>query len=660
MVDQNQDESPERVLAAAAQDEAAAEDAAESAASADADGSGKAAASVDDVDDPNFERLLEFLKDSRAFDFTGYKRPSLIRRVRHRMREIKVDTYEQYHDILEVRPEEFTALFNTILINVTGFFRDADAWSHLASDILPGLLASTDDGTVRVWSAGCASGQEAYSIAMLLHDMMGEGFRDRVKIYATDVDEDALAQARQASYTDREIAGLPDHFRDRYFDRVGQRYVVSADLRRSVIFGRNDLTRDAPISRIDILLCRNTLMYFNAETQSRVVSRLGFALRPNGVLFLGKAEMLLNHASVFNPIDLKRRFFRKALNDTGEGVYIGTAWQTSPGPLSLTEGDRLRSEIMRTTPVAQIVVGVDGRLVMVNQRASALLGLSDRDVGRPFQDLDISYRPVELRSHLAEVAEKRLPVSIREVEWHRMGGDDLYIDVQLVPLLDGTGSLLGTGISFVDVTRFRQLQIEIETANRQLETAYEELQSTNEELETTNEELQSTVEELETTNEELQSTNEELETMNEELQSSNDELQATNEQLRDRTLEITDLNAFMQSILNSLDAGVIVVNRDLVVQAWTDHAHELWGLREEETVGQHLLNLDSGLPTGELHPMLRAVINGQEASVTRRITAVNRRGRPVELRVTITPLRSDGGADVAGALVLMEQTSSQS
>ena len=185
--------------------------------------------------------------------------------------------------------------------------------------------------------------------------------------------------------------------------------------------------------------------------------------------------------------------------------------------------------------------------------------------------------------------------------------------------------------------------MEVETANRQLETAYEELQSTNEELETTNEELQSTVEELETTNEELQSTNEELETMNEELQSANDELQITNDELRERTLEISELNRFTQSILSSLDAAVVVLDRDLAVRVWTRQAQNLWGLRDDETVGHHLLNLDSGLPTAQLHPWLRAVIAGQEPAVVgQRLQAVDRRGRTIDLRITVSALQADG------------------
>ena len=608
-------------------------------------------------EDPSFERLLQFLRDSRSFDFTGYKRPSLVRRVRHRMREIGIDSFEDYQDVLQLEPREFTALFNTILINVTSFFRDSGAWEELRTQILPQVLEASGGGPVRVWSAGCSAGQEAYSIAMLLHEEMGSSFRERVKIYATDVDEDALNYARQASYTERETHGLPESYRERYFDLVNGRYVFTPDLRRSVIFGRNDLTSDAPISRIDILLCRNTLMYLNAETQTRVVGRLGFALRQDGVLFLGKAEMLLNHASVFEPIDLKRRFFRRVRVDVAEGAVLGIWGRGGTRAFASDNGTRLRNEILHTNPVAQIAVGADGRLAMVNQRANALLGLSDRDLGRPFQDLEISYRPVELRSQLTAATESRAPVWLREVEWRRGGPDVVYVDVQLMPLSGSNGEVIGASISFTDVTRFRQLRVEVETTNRQLELAYEELQSTNEELETTNEELQSTVEELETTNEELQSTNEELETMNEELQSANDELQMTNEQLRDRTIEITDLNAFMESVLGSLEAAVIVLDSDLVVQVWTRQAHDLWGLRADETVGQHVLNLDSGLPTAELHPWLRAVITGQQAAIVgRHMRAVNRRGRSVDLRVTVTALQTDSEAP-AGALILMEDVS---
>jgi two-component system CheB/CheR fusion protein len=489
---------------------------------------------------------------------------------------------------------------------------------------------------------------------MTLVEAMGaQAFRQRVKLYATDVDEDALAAARQASYSEREVRGLPEGYLEKYFEAGNGRFSFRKDLRRNVIFGRNDMVQDAPISRIDLLACRNALMYFNAETQARIVSRLGFALKPEGVLFLGKAEMLLNHTSTFEPIDLKQRFFRKTARDAAAEVAAAAA----PPPITRRtpvddDVHALRTEAFLTSPVAQLVIDEQEKLGLINHRAANLLGLTEHDLGRPFQDLEVSYRPAELRSHLGSVRDSRSIAWLHDVEWHRSANERLVLDIQLVPLVDPRGRLLGTSIMFNDVSRFRQLQDELETTNRQLETAYEELQSTNEELETTNEELQSTVEELETTNEELQSTNEELETMNEELQSMNDELQATNEELRDRTTEISSLNQFMESILGSLGAAVIVVNRDMIIQVWNRHAEDLWGLREEETIGAHLLNLDSGLPTEQVKPLVRDVFEGSTIS-EQVLKAVNRRGRVVQLRVTATPLLS-GAEAPSGVLLLME------
>jgi two-component system CheB/CheR fusion protein len=606
--------------------------------------------------DPSFERLLSYLKEGRAFDFTGYKRASLIRRVRHQMQQVKIGTFDEYYDYLQVHPDEFTALFNTILINVTGFFRDEDAWNHLAAEVLPALVASAGNQPIRLWSAGCATGQEAYSLAMALAEVIGlSAFRDQVKIYATDVDEDALTVARQATYGDKEIQGLPEGYLERYFDVTSGRYAFNKDLRRNVIFGRNDLVQDAPISRIDLLACRNTLMYFNAETQARILSRLGFALKPDGILFLGKAEMLFNHTGSFQPLDLKRRFFRKMARTDSNDLLTPLAAVGAASQVSAMDEDiyALRTEAFLTSPVAQLVVDEKDQLALMNYRAVTMLALTERDLGRPFQDLEISYRPAELRSHLATVRELRTSTWLRDVEWHRSATEHLVVDIQVVPLADARSRLLGTAILFNDVSRFRQLQDELQATNRQLETAYEELQSTNEELETTNEELQSTVEELETTNEELQSTNEELETMNEELQSMNDELQATNEELRERTGEISALNEFMESILGSLDAAVVVLNHEQLVQAWNRQAEDLWGLREDETVGQHFLNLDTGLPTEQLQPLIQEVIVGSSSNGELRLDAINRRGRAVALRVTVTPLIS-ASSDPRGALLLME------
>ncbi|GIJ44543.1 chemotaxis protein CheR [Virgisporangium aliadipatigenens] len=437
--------------------------------------------------DPQFEALLVYLKEERGFDFTGYKRSSLMRRVGRRMSQIHVPDYAEYLDYLQVHPEEFTALFNTILINVTGFFRDAEAWDHLRTDVLPSMLAGKGpDAPLRVWSAGCASGEEAYSLAILLAEALGpDQFRTRVKIYATDVDDEGLTQARHASYDDREVQGLPPELLERYFEPGGNRYTFRKDLRRSVIFGRNDLVQDAPISRIDLLVCRNALMYFNAETQSRILTRFHFALAGGGILFLGKAEMLLSHANLFTPIDLKRRLFRKvAPSHVGNGTQFTEMPQ--PAPRNQVVGlDRLRTEAFSASPVAQVVVTADGLVALSNRQAETLFGVSPREVGRPFRDLDMSYRPVELRGLIEQAQVERRMIRVPDVEYQRSPGDKVHLEVQINPLVDTDARLLGVSLIFLDVTAAQHLHEELEHANRQLETAYEELQSTNEELETT-------------------------------------------------------------------------------------------------------------------------------------------------------------------------------
>jgi two-component system CheB/CheR fusion protein len=603
--------------------------------------------------DPEFETLLAHLRDGRGFDFTGYKRSSLVRRVDRRMAQVGIDDYAEYLDYLELHGEEFTALFNTILINVSGFFRDPEAWELLRARVLPQMIAAKGpQELLRVWSAGCASGPEAYTLAMVLAELLGpESFRDRVKIYATDVDEEALTQARHATYDEREVRGIPPTMLERYFERQGQAYTFRKDLRRSVIFGRNDLVQDAPISRVDLLVCRNTLMYLMAETQARILARFNFALNPTGALFLGKAEMLLSHGGLFAPIDLKRRMFRKVPRAVPHGVPVPPDATASAATANML--DRIREEALLAGPVAQVVVTTDGLVALVNHQAEMLLGVSIRDKGRPFRDLDLSYRPLELRRFIEQAQVERRTVRVGDAVFHRGGGQHT-LEVAVSPLVDHDSGVLGVTIVFSDVTEPRRLQAELESAHRQLETAYEELQSTNEELETMNEELQSTVEELETTNEELQSTNEELETMNEELQSTNDELQAINEELQDRTAQVDEANGFLEAILSGLRAGVVVLAPDLSVRVWNRQAHELWGLRPEETVGQHFLTLDIGLPLEQLAPMIRRALGGEAGVQELTLSAVNRRGRRIGLRVLGSPL-TDYANRPAGAILMMEE-----
>ena len=506
---------------------------------------------TEDGADRGLEDLLVFIRDARGFDFTGYKRSSLARRIRKRMQEAGVADYVDYRDQLESSAEEFGHLFNTILINVTGFFRDTETWTFLQREIMPGLLADAEDGReIRIWSAGCASGEEAYSLTIAFAEALGiEDTAKRVKIYGTDVDDEALHDARAGLYSTKALDALPGEMRDKYFEQNGSQFAFRPDLRRRVIFGRHDLTRDAPISRLDLLVCRNTLMYFNVETQSQVIDRFHFACREGGYLFLGKAEMLLSDGERFEVVSMRQRIFRRR-----PGVAV-PKYQTAPVRFDIAGGPevrevnrkrQLRDMALDSAPFAAIGVDAEGIVALLNNQMRTLFGMSSRDLGRPFHDLEISYRPVELRSLIERAHAEHRVIRLNSVERRLSGDDSQYLDIHIHPLWGNDGLSAGVAMVFVDTTLTTRLQHEVKRNREELDTAHEELQSTNEELETTNEELQST----------------------------NDELHSANEELSERSAQVASVNAFMDAILRSLEAAVIVVDRDFQVTAWSTPAEE--------------------------------------------------------------------------------------
>jgi two-component system CheB/CheR fusion protein len=592
----------------------------------DEDGADVAAVGADPGEDaPGLEVMLDFLHRSRGFDFTGYKRTTLARRIRRRMSVIGVMTYPEYVDYLEVRPDEFPQLFNTILINVTGFFRDPAAWTSLRTLVDERLARRAPGSQIRVWCAGCASGEEPYTLAMMFAESLGiEACAERVKIYATDVDEEALAEARLGTYSPKALENVPPELAEKYFTRSGASFLFKKELRRAVIFGRHDLVQDAPISRVDLISCRNTLMYFNAETQTRILNRLHFALNDDGILFLGKAEMLLTHANLFSPLEMKLRVFGRT---KGRQRDTAPAAPKRPRDDGAAEGERARLHraAFERAPVAQIVLDGEGRIALVNHRAGHLFALTPKDIGKPFHDLEVSYRPAELRSGIDRVRKERRPVRLPEVERIMGSGERTYLDIEIVPLLTEAGAVIGTQLSFSDVSNAHELQAVLRKTNAELETASEELQSTSEELETTNEELQST----------------------------NEELQAMNEELRQRGEELLDVSTFFGSILATLHSGIAVLDRELLVRAWNPRMEELWGIRADEVAGKPFVTLDIGLPIDQLAGTIRtSLATGKEGEQV--LDCMTRRGKSLRCRVTVTPMKAD---PTRGVTLVVEEAS---
>ena len=556
---------------------------------------------------------------------------------------------------MEVHQDEFIQLFNVILINVTSFYRDDPVWSYLRETVIPDIVLSKQDKPIRAWVAGCASGEEAYSLSMMLCEALGEErYLNNVKIYATDADDEAVNEARIASYSLQSMETVSPVLREKYFVHLNSKLSFRPEMRRSVIFGRHDLLQDAPISSLDLLMCRNTLMYFNAETQSRILNRFHYALKDDGYLVLGKAEMLLSHSDLFIPAEIKHRIFRKVPRSSSrERILALTNIQPSSAD-NAGAHPRMRELSFDASLVPQIVVNSEGILVLANQRARALFSLAHQDIGRPLQDLEISYRPIELRSLIDKAHQDRHPIRVTKVQRNRPDGREQYFDVEVAPLSTNEENSVGTSVTFNDVTTYHQVYDELQSSNQELETTNEELQSAHEELETTNEELQSTNEELETTNEELQSTNEELETMNEELQSTNEELETTNTELRVITKELNSSNGFLESILASLRSAVIVIDKQFKIIIWSQRSGDMFGLRQDEVVGESLLTLDCGLPVEQLKEPIRAFLRNGSTYSECILQAMNRKGRSFVCKVRVTPL-AHSGENLKGVVLSLEE-----
>jgi two-component system CheB/CheR fusion protein len=423
---------------------------------------------------PGLDDVLAHVKRTRGFDLTGYKRSTIERRITKRMSEAGMADFSDYLDHLQVHPDDFVELFNTILINVTAFFRDPDHWAFLRDHVISALVANRgDEGPIRVWSAGCSSGEEAYSVAMLLADTLGvDSFRTRVKVYATDLDQEALTQARHARYTTEAVSSVPEDLRSRFFEQDGRRWTFHPEIRRAVIFGRHDLLSDAPIGRIDLLVCRNVLMYFTAESQSQILRHLHFALNDDGHLFLGKAEMMLARSELFTPVSLRHRVFRKVVVDRNGRSDPPPAGSQGAGVAGkhIQRQVCLRDAAFGSVPVAQVVVNVDGIVTLVNAAARGMFGITQADIGRRLADLELSYRPIELRSRIEEALANERPVHIGNVERPVPPNDMMYLDVWVTPHRMGDSDVMGVAVSFEDVTRYERLRRRLVETNQELET----------------------------------------------------------------------------------------------------------------------------------------------------------------------------------------------
>jgi len=582
-------------------------------------------------------QISTILRNVTGHDFHGYKRGTFLRRVHRRLQVLQVDTVGAYVERLRADREEVQNLFQDLLIGVTQFFRDPQEFDLLETEI-PRLFEGKRAGDqFRVWVLGCATGEEAYSIAILLREHMALlDHPPHVQIFATDLDARALGLARAGRYT----SAIADHVRpdrlERWFVREGDTFCVSKELREMCIFSPHNLVKDAPFSRIDLLSCRNLLIYLNADIQNRVIPIFHFSLQPGGLLFLGSSENVTRHGKLFASIDRRNRLFRRLETATRiipDFPLTGRARLGEAGELALVQAPavaRLSGMISRQAEAiaeryapAYVVVdphydvlhfsGRTGRFLepLAGAASLNLINLVHRDLR------------VELRSALNRAASNGRRVELSRLALRQgdrasainmvvepIGGSDI---TSFVVVFQDAGSL-SEGSNFLDRAEgddhVQRLEADLRLTRERLQATIEELESTNEELKSSNEEYQSI-------NEELQSANEEMETSKEELQSVNEELQTVNGELAHRVAELGRSNSDLKNLLEATQIATVFLDNDLRVRSFTPTATDVF----------HLLETDIGRPIG--HVVSRVTYPELQDDVRRVLKALVPVDRPV-------------------------------
>jgi two-component system CheB/CheR fusion protein len=531
--------------------------------------------------------ILALVSGQSGVDFGTYKQTTILRRIARRMVATQQVTLEDYRKRLDVDREEVKNLARGFLIKVTEFFRDEEAFDFLRASVLPVLIerARSRGRALRIWSAGCATGEEPYSIAILHADMLGPELGEwNITIFATDLDEESIRFARRGLYPDKVVAKLPESYRERFFEQTESGPQVAKSIRQMVIYGQQDLGRGVPFPRMDLVVCRNLLIYFKPELQQLVLDRFAFSLgHTDGFLFLGKAETARPSNDSFELVEKRWKVYRSKpsgarlmrqmrapLQLAPEVLHL--AERPSSDPAGLGEDDlvhmrRFSEQLLRLVPIGVAIVDRGYHLVNINQVARRLLSV--RDVQRVdflHAVRGIPYQAV--RDAIDTAFRERGSVTLPEVEIDPTSGGPRHVtmtfahapqdagghDVVIISILDASETVRARTI-LLEVQAEQARLVEKLTAankrltelNKDLQDANEELQATNEEMSLAQEELQASNEELEATNEELQATNEELETNNEELQATNEELEATNDELGARTQELQDIARTLSS-----------------------------------------------------------------------------------------------------------------
>jgi len=572
----------------------------------------------------NLEKIIILIREVTGHDFSLYKKNTLFRRIERRKGIHQIDKIQSYVRFLQENPKEVEILFKELLIGVTSFFRDTEVWKKLKESVLPLLIDKMVDGQVlRAWVAGCSTGEEAYSLAIVFKEAMENVKMNKkltLQIFATDLDHEAIEKARKGSYSKNIAADITSDRLSRYFTIEDDGYRVNSAIREMVVFANQNVIKDPPFTKLDIISCRNMLIYMESELQGKIIGLFNYCLNPDGVLILGTAETLGVHSEEFKEIDAKLKVFnRSSKNSLHEITDFPSSFYHNR--LVATENKMLQKSVENIQAVtdqillqrfvpASVLVNNKGDIVYITGRTGKYI---EPIAGKANWNIHVMARE-GLRQALPNAFRKTLqnfdPVTIRNIKVGN-NGDSIFIDVTLQrienpDLIRGMIIIVFTEVkplvgydlanpksgNHISSTRMKELEVE-------LQRSYDELQSIREEMQTSQEELKSTNEELQSTNEELQSTNEELTTSKEEMQSLNEELQTVNIEQQSKVSDYVRANDDMKNLLNSIDVATLFLDKELNIRRFTDQVAKIFKLRIAD-IGRPFTDLVTNLQYTEI------------------------------------------------------------
>ncbi|MGV0820871.1 CheR family methyltransferase [Martelella sp. AMO21009] len=611
-------------------------------------------------------KICAILGSHTGHDFSGYKPKTFLRRTRRRMQIMHIGNIDDYLDLLYRDTEEVDAFFRDLLINVTSFFRDARAFKLLETDILPKLFADKDEtDTLRIWIPGCATGEEVYSIAILVreHIAQSSGAAPRIQIFATDIDEAALSVARAGRYPASLLEGVSPERRRRFFTSDDTSYVINSEIRELCIFSPHNVTRDPPFSRMDLVSCRNLLIYLGPEVQKRVIPTFHYALRPGGFLFLGTSESINQHHDLFTAVDKQNRIFQARaysgatsrlpinLTDAVPGVDARADKPDRRGSSKLSLHHIVDLQVLERFAPPHVVVDEHGDVVHYSARTGGFLEAQQGAPNRQLLGMARRGLRFDLRTALGQAHDTGKTVVRDNVVLDQEADVTQLVRITVDPIQKRSDVADTLYLVLFETIGMRQDSHTARAENNDQDAAFEleselretreRLQATVEEYETALEELKSSNEELISVNEEAQSTNEELEASKEEMQSLNEELSTINTELHDKVDELDRANNDLKNLFASTQIATVFLDKNLVIRNFTPAASKFFNLRPHD-IGRPLTELSSTLNYSDMERDIAAVfksgdghdehlhLDGEDSSYLARLLPYRGEGEKIE------------------------------